>query len=165
MQPVIDLFIATAPDPVLISAADLHGRAFEKGWSRQSLEELLATPGCAMATIRTDDAVVGFIVFRGAGSEAEIITLAVAPDCRRQGLAGLLVEDLLDWARRSRIELLHLEVACDNAPALALYEKLGFTETARRQNYYKTKNSLGQTVSRDAVCMSLNVKNVVTPGS
>lgn len=165
MRPVIELYAGGAPDAVMTAVADLHGRAFENGWSRQSLEALLGTPGCAMATILVDRAVAGFILFRRAGIEAEIVTLAIAPDRRRQGLAGLLVADLLDWARQTGIERLYLEVACDNLAALTLYENIGFTQSARRKNYYKSKNSHGRTVFSDAVCMTLKVEKTILPGS
>ncbi len=160
----IELFAGAAPDAVMTAVADLHGRAFDKGWSRQSLERLLGTPGCAMATIRSDGHIAGFVLFRSDGAEAEIVTLAVDPGRRRRGLATLLVSDLLDWARQSSVGRLHLEVACDNVEALALYEKLGFSESARRKNYYKSKNSRGRTVALDAICMTQNVNNALRPG-
>ncbi|MCA1982867.1 GNAT family N-acetyltransferase [Nocardioides nematodiphilus] len=54
--------------------------------------------------------------------------LAVDPDHRRQGLATAVLGELVEWGaeRGARTAWLHVET--DNAPALALYERLGFSE-------------------------------------
>jgi GNAT superfamily N-acetyltransferase len=54
--------------------------------------------------------------------------LAVDPNHRRQGLATAVLAELVEWGaeRGARTAWLHVET--DNAPALALYERLGFSE-------------------------------------
>ncbi len=79
------------------------------------------------------DARGGFIMARRAGGEAEILTLAVAPPARRQGVA----RDLVTAVMAAVADLpVFLEVAAENAPAQRLYAAAGFTECGRRRNYY-----------------------------
>jgi ribosomal protein S18 acetylase RimI-like enzyme len=61
---------------------------------------------------------------------AHIAQLAVAPQARRGGLAGALVESAAGNAQRLGCSRLTLLVADDNEPARLLYERLGFSESA-----------------------------------
>ena len=67
--------------------------------------------------------------------EGEIITVAVSPACRRQGIARALMEHMLRLAAGARATV-YLEVRASNTPARELYRTLGFTETGVRKNYY-----------------------------
>ncbi|MBW3560159.1 MAG: GNAT family N-acetyltransferase [Proteobacteria bacterium] len=78
----------------------------------------------------------GFILLRSVGPEAEILTLAVAPELRRQGLGRALLDAGLSAARQHGAEAVFLEVAADNAPAAALYAASGFTAVGVRRGYY-----------------------------
>ncbi|GAA1142827.1 GNAT family N-acetyltransferase [Nocardioides aquiterrae] len=51
----------------------------------------------------------------------------VDPAHRRQGLALAVMAALLDWGAERGATTAYLQVLGDNAPALALYERLGFT--------------------------------------
>ncbi len=61
-----------------------------------------------------------------------IYSLAVDPGCRGRGLGAALIESV---ARRTRLAI-SLEVRIDNAPARALYERLGFTAGELLPGYY-----------------------------
>lgn len=74
--------------------------------------------------------------------EAEILTLAVAPEHRRRGVGGALLQAFLE-GRRGRV---FLEVRPSNAAARQLYQRFGFTETGRRASYY-------QSPSEDAIVL------------
>lgn len=52
--------------------------------------------------------------------------LAVEPAYRRRGLARAVVAELLEWGAEQGARTAWLHVETDNAPALALYEGLGF---------------------------------------
>ena len=93
------------------------------------MADMLAMPG-AFGFL---DARGGFIVSRQAGGEAEILTLAVTPLARRQGIAQALVAQVV--AATSGLQIF-LEVAADNDPARQLYAAAGFAECGRRRDYY-----------------------------
>lgn len=54
--------------------------------------------------------------------------LATAPPYRRRGLARQVLAELLDWGAVQGATTLWLHVETDNAPAIALYDALGFRE-------------------------------------
>ena len=81
----------------------------------------------------------GFVAFycNNLTTRRAFITLvAVAPQDRQSGLARTLVTRALDICRERGFSSCGLEVRADNAPAIALYEGLGFntvSETAGRR--------------------------------
>jgi ribosomal-protein-alanine N-acetyltransferase len=81
------------------------------------------------------DRVVGFLVARTvAADEREILNLAVAPDCRRKGVARALLDCALQSFRGS----VFLEVRESNRVAQEFYKSLGFKEFSRRKGYYES---------------------------
>jgi ribosomal-protein-alanine N-acetyltransferase len=67
--------------------------------------------------------------------EAEVLTLAVRPEQRRRGAARALLAAALALAAPTAAAMF-LEVAADNAGAVALYEAAGFEQVGRRAGYY-----------------------------
>lgn len=125
-----------------------YGRS-DSAWAALDYINLGGPPEAA---ILADDAVArGFLLLRFAADEGEVLNLAVIPEARGQGLARDLMHDGIALARGLGIERLFLEVAVDNAPALALYRSEGFEETGTRRGYYRRPD--GSRV--DAILMTL----------
>jgi ribosomal-protein-alanine N-acetyltransferase len=80
--------------------------------------------------------VVGFIVVGCAGTLAEIESVAVADDVRRQGLGARLCTEGVDWARQRGATQIELEVRASNEAARRLYGAMGFEEQGTRRGYY-----------------------------
>jgi ribosomal-protein-alanine N-acetyltransferase len=125
---------ATAKDAAAL--AEVHAQAFGEPWTPEAFGELLAGPG-AYAVAAEDDRMVGLILMRALAGEGEVITLAVAPSHRRQGVARALLEAGLGLAGQAGAEAMFLEVAADNGPAIDLYRAAGFETVGRRAGYYK----------------------------
>ena len=68
--------------------------------------------------------------------ELEVTNVATMPDLRRRGVGRALVNALLGYAREENFRRVTLEVRESNAPAIALYESLGFTPCGLRKNFY-----------------------------
>lgn len=119
-----------ATDDVAVLAAQ-HAACFPDAWSADAIRELFAGPGVFAFTLPD-----GFILARAAGGEAEILTLAVAPQARRRGLGRLLVRMAARHAGALGASSLFLEVAADNIAAQALYRSEGFSPVGRRKAYY-----------------------------
>ena len=115
--------------------ARLHAACFTDGpraWSAAEFADLAASPGVHVLT--APDALA---VLRIAADEAELLTIAVAPDARRQGRAARLLEQVAQVARAAGAVSMFLEVAQDNAAARALYARAGFGFSGQRKGYYR----------------------------
>ena len=114
--------------------AALHGASFppQDAWGPDALRLMLEMPG-AFGLLAAE---AGFILARVAADEAEILTLAVHPAARRQGLAMALLETTALAAAARGAAALFLEVSAGNAAAQALYAAAGFAEVGRRRRYY-----------------------------
>jgi ribosomal-protein-alanine N-acetyltransferase len=71
------------------------------------------------------------------GAVADVMTVAVRPDCRGTGLGRRLLGDLIDRAAAGGAESLMLEVRADNDPARRLYQSAGFAVVDVRRRYYQ----------------------------
>ncbi len=126
------------PEAEALSA--LHTLAFKasgRGWSATEIAVLAEAPGAILLTAGRAEAPRGFAMARIAADEAELLTIATAPDARRQGVAAALLQTLIPVLRSFSVLTVFLEVGVSNAAAVALYEKTGFKRTARRAGYYR----------------------------
>ncbi len=114
--------------------AALHAAAMTvpRPWTEAEFAALLATPG----TFVTGDA-TAFALGRAILDEAELLTIATHPDHRRRGRGRACLAAFEAGARARGARTGHLEVAADNAAALALYEGAGWTRAGRRRGYYR----------------------------
>ena len=67
---------------------------------------------------------------------ADVATIAVSPEFRRQGLASRMIDMMLTEARKNQADRMLLEVRTSNDPAIALYKNFDFEIIAERPNYY-----------------------------
>lgn len=142
--------MARAPDqPVILPAglldADallcLQNAAFpEQPWSRRDIDTLLGSPGTiafqAARRSNGDLAPRGYILARIAADEVEVLSLGILGPARRNGIATRLLMRVLEKAGDAGCRRACLEVAADNAPAIALYRVAGFSAVGRRRGYY-----------------------------
>ncbi|GAB3618165.1 ribosomal protein S18-alanine N-acetyltransferase [Okibacterium endophyticum] len=98
----------------------------------------------------------GLMMPNGA-KEADIQTVAVAPEVRRMGLGRVLVQALINRARDARAREVFLEVRQDNPAAQALYAELGFESIGVRPGYYQPDDV-------DAVVMRHAISHVAQAG-
>lgn len=83
-----------------------------------------------------DGGLLGVVSCRVVGDTADLHRVVVASSGRRRGLGAALVEQAVRGCRDAGAHQLLLEVRADNAAALSLYRRLGFTEIDRRPGYY-----------------------------
>ena len=117
--------------------AALEKLCFNDPWSEQSVASELQNDLALWLVALSDDEVVGYIGSQTAAGETDMMNVAVHPDYRRRGIAGILVESLIGELKCRGSCALSLEVRASNEPAKALYAKMGFREVGCRRNYYR----------------------------
>jgi ribosomal-protein-alanine N-acetyltransferase len=110
-------------------------RAFTTPWSLAMFVLEVSKPtGVHLAALR-DDRIVGYTICSRYDTVWHIMNVAVDPDERRAGVATSLLTELLEeLGDDSRVTL---EVRQSNAPAITLYERLGFRAAGLRRRYYQ----------------------------
>ena len=122
----------------LDEVAELERVCFTTPWSRNMLaEELDHYLSAFLVALDDNDNVAGYAGLQAVLDEGYITNVAVRPDCRRQGIAGKLLQVFLDFAKGNHLAFLSLEVRASNYDAIALYGSRGFRSVGRRKNYYE----------------------------
>jgi [ribosomal protein S18]-alanine N-acetyltransferase len=112
-------------------------------WSSAMLAEEIHGPGrwyVGAVDPHGEQALVGYAGLWSDGTDATVMTIGVARAHQGRGVGTRLLAALLDRARQDRAASVLLEVRVDNEPALALYERFGFTRMGRRRGYYQPEN-------------------------
>jgi ribosomal-protein-alanine N-acetyltransferase len=104
-------------------------------WPPESYWGELARPD-RYYVVGVSDEVRGYAGLWMVPPDADVQTIAVAPDAQGGGLGQTLLDHLVTVARERGCRRLQLEVRADNDPAIALYEKAGFSVIRRRERYY-----------------------------
>ena len=134
----------------LDEVAELERICFSTPWSRNMLaEELENMLSAFLVALDDNDRVVGYAGLQVVLDEGYITNIAVRPECRRQGIAGKLLQVFLDFAEGNHLAFLTLEVRPSNEAAIALYQSFGFTERGRRRNYYDLPREDALILTRD----------------
>lgn len=110
---------------------------FSMPWSMDAFREELCNPNAVYVTAKLMGHIAGYGGMRGAAGEFYIDNIAVSPGYRRMGVGRAVVSYLIDAARGAGGRFISLEVRPSNAPAIALYEGLGFKRAGLRRNFYE----------------------------
>ena len=117
--------------------AELEKLCFSDPWSVKSVESELNNPLSLWLVAVEGETLVGYVGSQTVLGEGDMMNLAVAPDYRRMGVGERLVKALVAALSDKGATRLALEVRASNEPAIALYDKLGFSIAGRRPNYYR----------------------------
>ena len=139
----------------LDEVAELERVCFPDPWSRNMLKEELENDLAAfLVALDGQGAVAGYAGLQVVLDEGYILNVAVRPDCRRQGVAGQLLQVFLDFAKGNQLAFLTLEVRASNYDAIALYGSRGFRSAGRRKNYYEHPREDAIIMTRDFYAVS-----------
>ena len=117
--------------------AELEKICFSDPWSEKSVASELTNPLSLWLVALDGETVAGYIGSQSVMGESDMMNVAVHPNHRRQGVAETLVTELVSALEEKGNHCLTLEVRATNAPAISLYEKLGFEKIGLRRNYYR----------------------------
>jgi ribosomal-protein-alanine N-acetyltransferase len=116
----------------------LEQTVFSDPWPESAFHEALEmTNACNL--VATDEAgtLSGYFCSQVIADELQVHNVAVAPESRRAGLGRRLLAAAEDYARSRDAVCSVLEVRITNAPALAMYGRLGYRRIGRRRRYYR----------------------------
>lgn len=117
--------------------AELEIICFSSPWSENSVASELKNALSLWLVAEEGGRVAGYIGSQTVCGETDMMNVAVHPDFRRRGIGEALVCALIEELKKAGSHRLMLEVRASNAPAIALYEKLGFSRMGLRKNYYR----------------------------
>lgn len=116
--------------------AEMERMCFSSPWSENAIRSELTNPLSLWIVAVDGQTVAGYVGSQSVMGEADMMNLAVAPQYRRRGIGGHLVECLVEYLRDNQVSSLTLEVRASNDAAKSLYASRGFTQVGRRPNYY-----------------------------
>src|SRR3990167_6302551 len=136
----------------------IERESFPNPWSRPMFErDILHNKLARIVTVRTGGTVVGYFSLWKIVDEGHLVTLAVDPARRRQGLGSTILRETLRLAESIGIRKLTLEVRETNRDALRMYVRFGFVKTGARLKYYED--------GADAWIMDLDLTPPHPPGA
>ena len=134
--------------------------SFSAPWTRRMFEvELTDNPFARLLTAHIENAaqlqerlsgLVGYVCFWVVFEELRMMNLAVAPHVRHRGIGRWVLQQALTMGREQGARRALLEVRVSNQPAVALYERVGFSRSGVRTKYYTNP-------IEDAVLMELEL--------
>ena len=116
----------------------IENNAYEFPWSIGIFSDCLRV-GYPCWIYEVDGEIQGYTVISIAADEGHILNLCVTPESQGQGIGKILLEGVMDTARRFDIKQIFLEVRPSNKVALSLYHSFGFNEVGTRRKYYPAK--------------------------
>ncbi len=84
--------------------------------------------------------IAGYCVASRSGTDAEIVSIGVAPEHRRAGIGSALLRHIIGRLKLRRVRTIVLTVRVDNATAIRLYRRLGFRPLGRIPRYYEDRS-------------------------
>lgn len=134
--------------------ADLEKAAYTHPWTHNNLQDAVTHHNHAQLLVSEPlpselptwqnsqgQVIVGYFVAMMGVDEAHLLNITVAPTCRRQGWATVMMQALAVWAQSHSAQTLWLEVRMSNQAAIALYLGLGFEPIGVRKRYYPLNNT------------------------
>ncbi len=120
----------------------LEHQVFEETLGESFLyDELSLNPFARMYILEDQNHFIGFIGLR-VDDQAELMNFAIVPKYQHKGYGKALLTHVLKELQTEGIKMLSLEVRQSNKQAQAFYEKMGFTVSHIRKNYYKHEDAL-----------------------
>ncbi len=117
--------------------AAIEREVFSDPWPESFFLGELAQPAVTATIAEREGTLAGYIVAWLAAGTGHIGNLAVVPAQRRRGVAGRMLDDLLDRAAREAVHTITLEARVSNFAAQALYRARGFRLAGLRRGYYR----------------------------
>lgn len=143
--------------PIVPTAAELvagilAASGVEPAWGAHDIATFIHQPGVHGLIANYAGYPAGVLLYRQILSEAEILTLGVAREFQRRGIAAALMAKLHKNVQAAGGEKVFLEVAVNNKAAEQLYKSQGYISVNTRHNYYRVNDYF---INAEVFCKSL----------
>ena len=113
----------------------IESTAYSFPWTRNIFKGCLRDGYCCRV-LELDGVIAGYAVMSMQKDEAHLLNLCIDPGRHRNGLGGILLKFMLDFAQKQEAVTTFLEVRPSNKVARRFYEKGGFVEVGLERDYY-----------------------------
>lgn len=132
----MDILIRPFEDKDLDEVIQIENVSVPIPWSKESYQNEIHNQWASYFVCERNGEIIGYSGVWHVFEEANITTIVVRKDCRREGIGLQLMDTMEKTVRNKNAERLMLEVRPSNTPALTLYYGLGFIQISRRKAYY-----------------------------
>ncbi len=115
----------------------LEAKVFSMPWSAKDFANLTEDPNSLYLVAEEGGKILGVCGVTNISGDGDINNVAVEEDYRGRGIATALLAEMLKQGMAMGIENFTLEVRVSNAPAIHVYEKLGFVSEGIRPRFYE----------------------------
>lgn len=122
------------------SIFEMEKDIFPDSYSLTSLQSDCSNPLKRGFVLLEDNIIVAYMLCSTVLDEINIDRIAVKKECRRKGLASILMQSFIDYCKNNGLAVVTLEVRSSNVCAIGLYEKFGFGKVGERKRYYPDNN-------------------------
>lgn len=126
--------------------------AYDFPWTEGIFNDCLNSQYRGWVVIDSADRILGYAMMSIAVGEAHVLNLCIDERAKREGLARLLLNHMIDDARERQAFVVLLEVRPSNQPARQLYRRFGFDQIGRRPDYYPARQG-----REDALILALDI--------
>ena len=143
----MDITIADLTMRLLDKLCEIENQCFkQEAFTKQQIACLITDYNTIGLTAVINGEIAGFVIARvniiRNVTFGHILTIDVAPAYRRKGVAQKLLQEIETTLRGRDIQECRLEVRENNAAALNLYQKLGYTKLGKLEKYYGDAHGL-----------------------
>lgn len=143
----MELKIETATIKLLDKLFEIEEDCFDQeAFTKQQISYLLSDHNTIALVAKVNSDVAGFVIAQIEVEEnteyGHIITINVAPNFRRKGIATKMLQEIESFLKQRSITQIRLEVREDNNLAIKLYDKLGYQISGKLERYYGKKHGI-----------------------
>lgn len=120
--------------------AELEEKSFVMPWKREDFWHEAKNELAEYVVGELDGKIVAYAGAWVAFNQAEVMSVAVDPEWRGQGIGTLLFGELIKAVKARGATAITLEVRPSNTAAIKLYESFGLRSVGRRKGYYLDNN-------------------------
>lgn len=94
-----------------------------------------------LIAVNENEDILGFTILKNNGDSKTLhrvtLGIAVRKEYWNQGIGKMLLESAIEYAKNIKLEVISLDVRCDNVNAIHLYQEYGFKTIGTFEKFFK----------------------------